>query len=1726
MFFCEKSIKIVMIVKLQFIFQLFLTRSPAGRIMLLNKSPGAILLKRLFPGLALVASSALYYPPPALGQDQPTIISNVKVEPSPFSPNNDGINETTKFSFTLSEESTVSVEILFFSDSVYNDTMTIFYGELNDTLRLGDQKLAFASDTIFLTSQGIAGVNEFIWGGKVMYKVTKQMILLPDSSYTFLIRAEDKDTDDQYRTRPVTGKVKIDSWPPEISSVSVNPNPFSPNNDGSNDVTRISFNLSGLPQNASIGTLAFEVALVGADQTPTFQMDQTNTTPSNFYTGVPLDVPYAPIALQFIKRTKNTNTITIQLRGGRILESADTITVFTQEIVIDPTDPVGKVYKDETLFSFIDNVLYNGPTDPIEKNQVEVRTSAGGVKVDVFDNTNKLVASNLTLDPPFSGDGSYAAVFGPGPYVDGVYNYIITAVDESGNLADPRSGTVTARSNPLSITDFEVRPNTISPADKNNKFDFCTISYRLTQPGNVTIQVFRDSTIFVPNNLVRTLIKETPREAKGYTTTWDGKNDGGVYVTQNAERSYRIIVSAYDPVTRETSEARSLVLVDNLPPTEMHLDPLPSRTKTATATVSGRTDPGDSVYLFLNGLQLTPPEVDINFGLFESAVSLSEELNRINAQAFDAVKNGPTNSDTLRVVLDTRPPTVIDTLIYVAGVPQKLKVAVLTGLSPADTIELRLSDGTGRVSGVNLSLTTIRISSPSGADLEGNVLTRPPDKVRFVPAGETTQQGTYNLRSTFSDSLENRDSVKVSFDIGAASTGPALVNVNVNPSFGGFLNSSQGQGQAWAFTVNVADNSGTGINPDASSLELFFLPSGQKIAGDFSVQGTRLTFTVTQSIANDGSKDGEFELRIKVEDNDPASGTLSTAVRYLNDTRPPDTLSVTADSARFAVTLKDLSPGSGINLDSCRMTVTPVAADRVIYSNDGDSTLFAVFDPPLRESGTYTMTITIRDKAGNQSTRKKVFSIGVGFRVLGVVPADGAILSRSLAEGRRVATITLQDLSGTGIDSAATSIRLIGPAGDSLPGTTEILSTGAVNFVLDDLLPVDGSADGRYRIELKADDKSPQTAPLEQSFTFLFDTRAPDTVAAVLYGQGRVDSAAALVSDTVSAAGRETSGFNFQSDSTFIRLLSPAGQPLSGDLQRTSRGKLFRLTLIFDPPPAEPGIYTLEVGMVDFAGNARTRQAFFTVGSPEIIPGIIQVSSPFGTAVYSGRLNQPIQPAVHVQDNSGTGIDWEKSYLKLLGPDSVEIPGQLSHEQDALMLAVSKLLSNSGSDDGLYILETHIEDLSPATGNLDTTFSFILDNLAPDTAGIAFAPDTSWISIILQDKPAVAGRMSSGVEILYAGATVISPTGATVARELIHDGVSTLTLRFTEGKPAEAGMYVITITVSDKAGNQRTRNISFPLGVSGTVLLFPPDSAVVRGPLSGVTAVVKGAADPLVPGSGALIRVTRRGLPVEGLSGIRGDTVVFAFSNVLATDGSADGRYDVTVELDLTALGLESTKKTIFTVDNIPPDTARIEITLSASGLTVVAELTDGGSYPDVGGIDQGSTALVIEDPAGRVIEPNKVMWLDKNTLEAQFQPLGAAGLHRLRLEITDRAGLVTTRRVPVINTFGLAEGKSVAFVEEVPARTQASLVFVSGHSDRRITRALLRIFNLRGDLICRLDVTDRIDPSGSLVNAEWLLQNDRGALVTNGVFIYSWEVVFDDGRTERIRKTLAVAHR
>ncbi|MFH1068784.1 MAG: hypothetical protein V1794_04105 [Candidatus Glassbacteria bacterium] len=1710
----------------------------------------------VFAAFALLALFVSIAPRPAFGQDQPTVVSNLKVEPNPFSPNGDGINESAKFSFSISDSSQVTIEILFFTDKVIvgrdTDRDTLFNGNSHrDSLILGDSKKYFASDTIIPASTAAAGLNEFVWNGKIRTLVITDSNLLPDSlypdsTYTYLIRTKNLSSS---KITKVTGQVTVDKKPPVISSVSAGPNPFSPNNDGINDVTKIKFSLTGLPHNASLGRLGFKTTFNAATNQYDVVSDPANTDSSGFFDGGSdsVLVPFAPIELQFIKRSANQGAISFNVRGRRVLDSGDLVLVISGTITINPADPVGTSYRDPngTLFSVIDQASVVGGTSTVsESNTVEVRTSSGAVKVEVRDSQSALVDTSLSLDPPFIGNGTYSAGFGSTtlhPRLDdGNYTYNIVAADESGNVAQI-SGTVTAVSTPISISGLQANPDTISPADANNRFDFSTISYSLNRDARVTLQIFRDSTAFVSNNLVRTVFSNQSQTDGPHNLTWDGKNDTGGYVSPGAEKTYRIIVFAFDPLTSETIEARTQVFVDNKKPDTISISRIPSRTSEASLKLSGRASVGDSVVLFVNSEFKARPLLN-EFGTFDTTVALGADgFKRLFAHAFDKVWNGPTVSDTQSFTLDTKPPAIVDTLIRVGGQPRSLEaIPPLTKITSRDTIVVRLQDDkeAGVYSGLDLQKTIVRLFRPSGSEVQGNPpLFAVPDTVRFVITDSLGPPGIYELRVTSYDSLSNQGVESVRFNLGAQSPSPSLVSVTNNPNRNGFFNSRLDNQADWTFTVTLADNSGTGIDTAGSTLKLVFMGTGKEmeIVGNLTKTANTLTFATTEKIATDGTGDGLYVLQITANDNDPTSDSLTASAAFINDTRPPDTTAVAfvGDTSQVRLTLADLPAVAGVAVSGLDLGGTVIAVSGpdgqalpAVTTHDGKNTVTVAFEGGKPSAaGNYTIAATLRDLAENTRNRLISFPLNVtGSPAPGLVGVtinstrNGFFNSRLDNQADWTFTVTLADNSGTGIDTAHSTLKLVFESTVREVGGSLTKAANTLTFTTSEKIATDGTGDGLYVLQITANDNDPTSDSLTASAAFINDTRPPDTTSFF--------ADANLVRATLSDPGTFHSGVDIVNSKIEVR--NAALQLIPGQLTNDGLSALY---FTFNQPLVATGVYTVKVIALDRAENPDTISRLFVVGGISLKPAVtlypgLPTVFPFQTALRAQALTQPLVVRIQVTDVSLSGINWDSTRARILRPDSTEFTMTSSRSDNLLTLTASSLLSNSGTDDGLYSLAIHIADNSPATADLDTSFYFIFDNRAPDTTAVAFVGDTSQVRLTLADQPAVAGVATAGLDLVGTVIAVTGADGQAVPATTTHDGKNSVNVAFEGGKPSAAGIYTIAATLRDFAGNTRNRSISFPLNVTGRIDFYPPDSSIVTGPLSRVKAWVTGASGGVAPGPAADLTVTRSAQTVPGAKSTAGDSLLYAFTDTLTTSGADDGRYEMRAGVDIANLGSRANKTGFFVFDNTPPDTQSVTVTLTDQAATAVVVFTDGGFYPEVAGIDPGRSSAVFEDPRGQTIQPADTAWLDNERLQATFGRLEATGLHYLRLTVADRAGHIATLRKPVINNLGIVPGSSTSIVEDVPARTVARIKFYSGHSGRTITRAVIRIFNLRGDLVRRLDVTDRIEAGGASVSAEWLLENDSGSLVTNGVFIYYWEVTYNDGSTDRIRKTLAVARR
>jgi hypothetical protein len=125
-----------------------------------------------------------------------------------------------------------------------------------------------------------------------------------------------------------------------------------------------------------------------------------------------------------------------------------------------------------------------------------------------------------------------------------------------------------------------------------------------------------------------------------------------------AEGNNAITVTAVDRAGNEAKPAMVTVVLKTVPPTPPSLNPLLPLTRDAAVTVTGNTDPGAKVEVFVNSTVQGSVKADEK-GNFSHKISMTEGNNAISAVASDAPGNVSSSSAVLNVFLDTKPPRIL-----------------------------------------------------------------------------------------------------------------------------------------------------------------------------------------------------------------------------------------------------------------------------------------------------------------------------------------------------------------------------------------------------------------------------------------------------------------------------------------------------------------------------------------------------------------------------------------------------------------------------------------------------------------------------------------------------------------------------------------------------------------------------------------------------------------------------------------------------------------------------------------------------------------------------------------------------------------------------------------------------------------------------------------------------------------------------------------------------------
>ncbi len=301
-------------------------------------------------------------------------------------------------------------------------------------------------------------------------------------------------------------------------------------------------------------------------------------------------------------------------------------------------------------------------------NLVEGNNTIAAVATDAFGNTgNDTVTLIVDTKPPFVEITS--------PTASSLINSRLVTVT---GVTDKNTGSVTvsARSGETGTTAV-LNAGSFTAKDVKLAEGMNVITVRaLSQAGNVgtaTVRVMVDS---VAPRLAITAPKDkmvTNKKMIAVSGTVDKQsamvrvNDTPVQVSRGvftlsglnlAEGTNTITATAVDRAGNQAKPAVITVVLKTTPPATPTLNPLPPVTRTSPVMVSGSTEPGAKVEVFVNSTVQGAVKAD-DKGAFSLKINLAEGNNAVSAVAYDATGNASASSAVVNVFMDTKPPRIL-----------------------------------------------------------------------------------------------------------------------------------------------------------------------------------------------------------------------------------------------------------------------------------------------------------------------------------------------------------------------------------------------------------------------------------------------------------------------------------------------------------------------------------------------------------------------------------------------------------------------------------------------------------------------------------------------------------------------------------------------------------------------------------------------------------------------------------------------------------------------------------------------------------------------------------------------------------------------------------------------------------------------------------------------------------------------------------------------------------
>ncbi|RLB70755.1 MAG: hypothetical protein DRH04_03035, partial [Deltaproteobacteria bacterium] len=858
-----------------------------------------------------------------------------------------------------------------------------------------------------------------------------------------------------------------------------------------------------------------------------------------------------------------------------------------------------------------------------------------------------------------------------------------------------------------------------------------------------------------------------------------------------------------------------------------------------------------------------------------------------SVSAYD--KAGNNSVEVLHVLLDTRPPSVVQG--FVDGDPMWSKEQpTYYRNTPFDSVMIVASDSimaSRPFSGIEKGAVSIALYDDSWNVVSGyETVSDDGDTLIWTVYNTVDVDGVYHVVVELADRAGN--ATTDTFDIVLDRVAPTVELVA--PSDSAYLNRLD------TVTLFVQDTV-SGVD----TAEVFVTGELTGDRGGYQIfSNDTLYFVFDPPLATDGSNDDWYTVR--VENVTDRAGNIAGTQRYyfLYDTRAPKVVNAWVNDVLIAI---DSTFACTTAIESVSAVLTDNVMGNVRYSGlrfqaisvvlldetgtavegalarEGDRDTARVvwrLNSPLTTEGHYTIQIVSIDSVGNQDTTEIPVLLDLTPpRFVASDPADNNFVNASLAEIR----VVVEELgSGLVHDTTVSYIRVMRPDSGFVPGyTTYIGDTMA--FVLIDSLPSDGTADGVYTIFAYAKDYANHEA--DTTFQFTFDTQTPQVVLSIptdgTYWNYSTyhDTLWIILADATAGLDFNSSGVSVLKDG---QAFAAAGFP------RRPPDSLGVIIGGFTE-----GVFDLVVTAYDYALNVLRDTIRFVVDSTrptvEFIPD-------------SGTVTASLSEfAVVISDNiAGAHPDSSRLVITSQGRGTV---GLESYEWrgDTLVFHPLPPIAADGTDDGEFVIHAYAYDRSL---NVDSTHvSTIIYDTRPPVM-LAYGPTDTLITdtfrtvwAVITDS--VAPRKVSHIDTSATQIRVRDELGNYYPGNGYWHG-DTVFYDFTP-PITQDGHYTMVVFLADSAGNTDSAFVHFVVDLNSPMVKWtdPAANSYVKEPPSEILVFIEDRGSGVNYDSTDVQLITPNGGQVVGHTELRGDTVVFVIDNPLPTDGSGDGEYKIVI---------------------------------------------------------------------------------------------------------------------------------------------------------------------------------------------------------------------------------------